>query len=395
MAAVKEVQQNPALDLGALLDAGDGAVVMLVAGETRLAAHRAVLVARSPVFAAMFQHDTLEASSGHISITDVEGPVMRQLLAYLYTLQVPQLPTMALQMMVAADKYGLSALRSACEQQVSAQLTIDNVAAAAVLAVRHSCPDLTLAAVDFIKTHFVHVVGTQGWADAVLNQPKDVVEVSRLLSEPPLEMSVTATTESEPTTSTQPHSDQGQTPITAVFHTAPHQNLPLDDTTVSLMRHLPEEEKGRRLIQAAKEGAVQTLRSLLAAGADVRATDKDSNTALHWAAAMGNTEVVRCLVEGGAEVGARNDWQNTPLHSAAKNDCADVVRLLVASAADPNAKHEAGWTPLHWAAAGDHQEAAVALLEAGADKGARDDSGATPRHLARQNNHHQLAQLLN
>ncbi|XP_049797340.1 protein roadkill-like isoform X2 [Schistocerca nitens] len=185
MSSAAEVQRTAAVDLGALLDAGEGAVVTLVAGETRLAAHRAVLEERSPVFRAVFQHDTLEASCGEVRMADVGGPVLRQLLSYMYTLQAPQLTDTARELLAAADRYGLSALKAACEQQVAAQLEVETAAAAAVLAVRHSCPSLTADAVHFIRSQTHKVMATQGWADAVLEYPKDIVEVSRLLGEPP------------------------------------------------------------------------------------------------------------------------------------------------------------------------------------------------------------------
>ncbi|XP_046983924.1 ankyrin-3-like [Schistocerca americana] len=81
MSAMNKVRDTGAVDLGALLDAGQGAMVTLLPGETQLVAHRAVLAARSPVFAAVFRHDTLEASSGQVTIADVEGLTLRQLLA--------------------------------------------------------------------------------------------------------------------------------------------------------------------------------------------------------------------------------------------------------------------------------------------------------------------------
>ncbi|XP_049944941.1 protein roadkill-like [Schistocerca serialis cubense] len=181
MAADKDVTETVAVDLGALLDAGDDAMVTLVAGETRLVAHRAVLVDRSPVFAAMFAHDTLEASTGVVSIADVGGPVLRQLVSYLYTLRAPQLPAMAAQLLAAADKYGVSGLKAECERQVAAQLTVETAAAAAALAVRHSCSDLRRATIEFMKTRTREVMATQGWADAMWKQPQDLIEVSPLL----------------------------------------------------------------------------------------------------------------------------------------------------------------------------------------------------------------------
>ncbi|XP_046984117.1 ankyrin-3-like [Schistocerca americana] len=405
MEAVKDIKETVAVDLGALLDAGDGAIVTLVAGSTRLVAHRAVLTARSPVFAAMFGHDTLEASSGQVAIPDVEGPVLRQLLAYLYTRQAPQLPGMAAQMLAAADKYGLPDLKADCERHVAAQLDVETAAATAVLAVRHSCPDLAATAVAFIRAHDYLVMATQGWADAVLHQPKDVLEVSRLLAQPPH--------------STRPATP---TPTTAACHTPPP-----DADAVSSMGNLSAEEKSRRLIQAAEEGAVEELVALLAVGADVGSRGGEGETCLHRAARRGQVEAARRLLENGAEVDSRNSRQSTPLHSAAESGHAAVVRLLLSSAADPNARnqyertplhyaaehghtdvvrllltsspyHNArnqnGWTPLHLAAYSGHTETAIVLLEAGADRGARNNSGNTPLDIARQNNRQQLIDLL-
>ena len=40
-------------------------------------AHRAVLAARSPVFAAMFEHEMQESLEGKVHIDDVDGDVMQ------------------------------------------------------------------------------------------------------------------------------------------------------------------------------------------------------------------------------------------------------------------------------------------------------------------------------
>ncbi|XP_049765142.1 uncharacterized protein LOC126094674 isoform X2 [Schistocerca cancellata] len=175
MGRVPEAEEMAGLELGPLLDAGECAMVTLAAGEARLAAHRAVLAARSPVFAAMVHQDTLEVSGGHITLTDVEGPALRQLVSYCYTLRAPQRPSVVPQLLAAADKYDISGLKAVCEQQLGAQLSVETAAATAVLAVRHSCPSLTAAALAFIKANH-KVLATQGWSDAVLHQPDDAVE---------------------------------------------------------------------------------------------------------------------------------------------------------------------------------------------------------------------------
>ncbi|XP_046983905.1 ankyrin repeat domain-containing protein 65-like [Schistocerca americana] len=386
MSAAAEVQRTAAVDLGALLDAGDGAVVTLVAGETRLAAHRAVLAARSPVFRAMFQHDTLEASCGEVRIADVGGPVLRQLLSYVYTLQAPQLTDTAPELLAAADRYGLSALKAACEQQVAAQLEVETAAAAAVLAVRHSCPSLTAAAVHFIRATDYKVMATQGWADAMRSCPEYLTEVSRLLSEP-LARAVA------PAVPALPLGDPGRSPAVAARHTLP----PPDDATVSHLRSLSQQERGRRLIEAAEQGAAEQLRELLAAGADVGARGECGGgyTVLHWAAESGHVAAASCLVSAGAEVDARTRLeQRTPLHWAAYKGHAGVVRLLVGASADPNARDRWERTPLHWAAEWGHAGAAAELLLAGADRGARDERWRTPLDVARENRKQELVDML-
>ncbi|XP_049794281.1 poly [ADP-ribose] polymerase tankyrase-1-like isoform X1 [Schistocerca nitens] len=422
--------ETTAGDLGALLDAGDGAVVTLVARGTRLVVHRAVLAERSPVFGGMFRHDTLEASTSEVAVPDVEGPVLRQLVAYLYTLQAPQLSSLAPQLLAAADKYGVSALKARCEQLVAAQLSVETAAATAVLAIRHSCTSLRQAAVNFIKANAFQVMTTQGWADAVRTQPEDVVTLGQLLADLPAEASAPASAEGSPRPGSGPQGDRGHTPATAAPPTATRTTPPPDDSAVSRLRSLPEKEKNSRLIQAAKEDAVTELQTLLAAGADVGAREESEDrwTTLHWAANKGHVKAARCLVEGGADVDARcRNWQETPLHRAAYNghkavaqllleagaeaDARNktksmpllvaaekghvaVVRLLLAATPYHSARNQWGRTPLHYAALNGHAEAASALLEAGADRTTRDNQGKTPLDFARENNNQQMIDML-
>ncbi|XP_049946686.1 uncharacterized protein LOC126442675 isoform X3 [Schistocerca serialis cubense] len=394
---VQEAEEDTAVNLGALLDAGDGAVVTLLAGDTRLVAHRAVLAARSPVFADMLRRVTVEGSSSQLVLSDTEGPVLRQVLAYLYTLQVPQLPSMAPKLLVAADVYGLSVLKAHCEQQVVAQLSVETAAAAGVIAIRHSANRLKQAAVAFIKAHLLRVMATQGWAEAVVNDPQTVVKLAHLIAETPTDTSTPSAVESSTGPSSQPHSghsDDCWRPATAAPPTSPQTTPQPDDVAISLLRDLSGEEKDKMLIAAAKEGSVSKVRTLLTVGADVEAMDENQQNSLHCAAARGHLEVARRLLEDGADVNARDRWQNTPLHQAAWNGHAPVVWLLAASSADRNARDHRGNTPLHDAAWRGHPDAATALLEAGADREVRNDNGKTPLDLAKRNNHQQLIDIL-
>ncbi|XP_047101767.1 serine/threonine-protein phosphatase 6 regulatory ankyrin repeat subunit B-like isoform X2 [Schistocerca piceifrons] len=386
---VQRDKETAAVDLAALLDAGDRAVVTLVAGDTRLVAHRAVLAARSTVLAAMLRNTTLETSSGHIAISGVEGPVLRQLLVYMYTLRVPQAHSMAPQLLAAADRYGLSALKAECEQLVAAQVSGGPAAAAAVLQVRRSSDSLRQAVVDFVKAHLLHVMG-----GTLHSQREDRAEVSHLLSVPSAKTSSPATADSWTTPAAQPLSDHSWSPDAAAPTTPTHHTPPPDSVDIALLRTLSEEEKGRRLIQASIQGSMQELQALLAAGVNLGARDMNERTPLHWAGIKGYEEMARRLLAAGADVGARDKFQQTPLHFAAWGGSAAVVRLLAASSADPDARDVDGWTPLHTAAFSDETEAATALLEAGADMGAVDNNGNTPLDIARQYNNQHVIDVL-
>ncbi|XP_049843388.1 speckle-type POZ protein-like [Schistocerca gregaria] len=175
-------QKTLAADLGALLQSGDSADVVITVGDTTLRAHRAILVARSPVFAAMMAHDCLESSSGHITVTDIEPEVLNQLLVFLYTDEAQLDPRLVLKLLVAADKYQVHTLKAQCEYVVSRNLRVGNVVACAVLAIQHSCSCLTESSVRFIAAHLKQVMASEGWAMAVRRHPECMVEVSRLVA---------------------------------------------------------------------------------------------------------------------------------------------------------------------------------------------------------------------
>ncbi|AFE04338.1 hypothetical protein COCOR_01859 [Corallococcus coralloides DSM 2259] len=74
---------------------------------------------------------------------------------------------------------------------------------------------------------------------------------------------------------------------------------------------------------------VETVRLLLAAGADVTATDGDGNTALHRACHNGHTAVIEMLLAAGADMRTLNREGRLPGESAVWGGHTDIVRLLI------------------------------------------------------------------
>jgi ankyrin repeat protein len=174
------------------------------------------------------------------------------------------------------------------------------------------------------------------------------------------------------------------------------------------------------LADATEQRDKARVRTLLAAGVDVNATQVDGTTALHWAAYNDDAETAALLVRAGANVNAVNRYGVPPLSLACTNGSASVVNLLLTAGADANAtlksgetvlmlaarsgnldavkallvhgaKHDArerkGQTALMWAAAEGHADIVRALIEAGADIKTTLDSGFTPFFFAVREGH--------
>ena len=158
------------------------------------------------------------------------------------------------------------------------------------------------------------------------------------------------------------------------------------------------------LVEAVKQVDATAVRALLDGSVDVNAGEADGTTALHWAVRLDSLDVTDLLIAAGADVMATNAFDITPLSlaaingnpamletlleagadanvtvgageavilTAARTGRADAIRTLVAHGADVNLAQKDGHTPLMWAAAEGHVQAMMTLLEVGADANAR------------------------
>jgi ankyrin repeat protein len=77
----------------------------------------------------------------------------------------------------------------------------------------------------------------------------------------------------------------------------------------------------------------QTVRILIAAGADPDGRRPGDETALHWAASSDDVDVAEALIDGGADLETPDGSIGTPLDNAVGYGCWHVARLLVARGA--------------------------------------------------------------
>jgi ankyrin repeat protein len=138
----------------------------------------------------------------------------------------------------------------------------------------------------------------------------------------------------------------------------------------------------------------ELVRALLTAGSKLNAHDESGETALMNAAESTPVAVVRVLLEAGAKIGLKDDDGKTALMYSAANQDPKVARLLIEMGADVNFKKEDGETALIIAAEDGSAEIVKALIEAGAEVNASDEAGYTPLINAAANGNLESVRLL-
>ena len=83
--------------------------------------------------------------------------------------------------------------------------------------------------------------------------------------------------------------------------------------------------------QAAREGDIEHIKTLLALGINVnsRTYFGDQGSALHRASSAGRVETVKFLIEKGANVNVKDEASVLPIHRAAENGHAEIVKILL------------------------------------------------------------------
>jgi ankyrin repeat protein len=116
---------------------------------------------------------------------------------------------------------------------------------------------------------------------------------------------------------------------------------------------------------AAFFGKAEAARVLLEHGAsvDVYTRNPFANQPLHAAAAGRHIELCRILIAAGADVNATQHGGFTPLHEAAQHGDVEMVELFLSAEADPSLTTDTGETAADTAASAGHVDLARRLRE--------------------------------
>jgi len=126
-------------------------------------AHRVVLAARCDHFSRMLLSGMKEAQAGEVEITGIRHEVFMAMLEYLYTDQMDFTPDIALELLSAADRFGLDRLKRECISLIETALRTSTVCHVLSVADQHSAQDLKEVCLNFITSNFPEVIRTEGF----------------------------------------------------------------------------------------------------------------------------------------------------------------------------------------------------------------------------------------
>lgn len=150
------------------------------------------------------------------------------------------------------------------------------------------------------------------------------------------------------------------------------------------------------LLDAAGEGYITIIHTLIQAGVNVNARDNIGRTALHQAAGAGHEDIVDCLIKAGGDVNCLDNIEITPLMEAAggRYPNPSIVKRLIEAGAKVNTQNNGDFTPLMMAAVFGSYEIVKQLIEAGADVALQDNMGRTALMSAAEAGHISIVKLL-
>ena len=153
--------------------------------DQRIGGHLHILTARSPVFAAMFQHEMEETKTGQVSIQDITQDIFKQLLHYIYSgrLLSPLTEASAQPLFEAADKYDIVDLKEECVSFLLTCIRVDNVINLMSWADLHFVDELKQLALKFVVLNAKEICILKDFEELTKNYPYLCVLVTRQITD--------------------------------------------------------------------------------------------------------------------------------------------------------------------------------------------------------------------
>eukprot|EP00743_Colponemidia_sp_Colp-15_P007782 GILK01008426.1.p1 GENE.GILK01008426.1~~GILK01008426.1.p1 ORF type:complete len:699 (-),score=132.73 GILK01008426.1:127-2223(-) len=141
--------------------------VVFLVGENRtpIMAHKAILAIRCAFFRAMFGGDMREAYQREVYIPNIPPDAFLALLHHLYTGSFVLNPDIAMDVMAAANQYGLDEVKRACSEYIYSSVDASNACFFLHAAQMHEAEDLFQYCFKFIEEHTSEVFSNDTFLD--------------------------------------------------------------------------------------------------------------------------------------------------------------------------------------------------------------------------------------
>jgi speckle-type POZ protein len=157
-------------------------VIIKTNAEKDIKAH-SIILSRSDVFDVMLnKHNLREARTKTIEITDIDRDVLVETIRFLYYDEAPLIEEMALDLLVAADKYNIQALHNKCVNFLWQNVDMENFSQILVIADRLSIESLKDETIEFIIKNRKEIFPSETWKQLKKDNVQLAMEIIEKLS---------------------------------------------------------------------------------------------------------------------------------------------------------------------------------------------------------------------
>ena len=151
-------------------------------GKKTFDCHRVILSARSRYFKTMLLWEGSETNKKMIEIKDFDSAVISHMLQYIYTGKLDDTVVdeeMVSDILKAANKYELDALKALCEDKLSDVLEKQNCLRIFILSDFHQASVLKKEALEVITSNREDVFQTEEWERCVREHPDLAIQITK------------------------------------------------------------------------------------------------------------------------------------------------------------------------------------------------------------------------
>ena len=140
--------------------------------DKTIQAHSLIVASGSPVLDAMFKHNFKEKEEKTAIIHDIQSEVFEHLLRFIYTGDADLDNINVARLIVAADKYGMDALKDECALRLSQDLTIETATRNLILSHLQNSSLLYQSTLDFMSKNANVICSRKDWMELLKKYPE-------------------------------------------------------------------------------------------------------------------------------------------------------------------------------------------------------------------------------